>query len=209
MLKTTFKPQYKHEAAIIDCYDYFLANHDTQSPEALGWKNTDSQEKRFEAIYKVIAKTPNASILDVGCGLGDFLAYLQKNNYSFSKYWGIDINPNMVTFARQKHDCKVFERGNVFHIHEKYDFVIGSGLFTVATSTIEIFKTIKQAYDLANVAIMFNFLSDNIEKPDNSGWFLNTFNYKDLLHEFTNHFDRIEINRDYLPDEDFLIIIRK
>ena len=43
----------------------------------VGWGSKKTQKIRFENIYKYFDKN-NFSVLDVGCGLGDFYLFLKK-----------------------------------------------------------------------------------------------------------------------------------
>ena len=53
-------------------------------------------EKRRKIRYKILEQigiNDNSSVLDVGCGFGDFFQYLNIN-YKNIKYHGIDIVPD-------------------------------------------------------------------------------------------------------------------
>jgi ubiquinone/menaquinone biosynthesis C-methylase UbiE len=50
------------------------------SKEALGWKNEKNQLARFNALYN-INDLNNHSVLDLGCGIGDFLELSSKRFY--------------------------------------------------------------------------------------------------------------------------------
>ncbi|MFH1045737.1 MAG: class I SAM-dependent methyltransferase [Candidatus Omnitrophota bacterium] len=55
--------------------------------------------KDFEAIYAgYLPKEKNARILDLGCGMGNFLYYLKKNGYT--NFQGIDIGKEAIEFCR-------------------------------------------------------------------------------------------------------------
>jgi cyclopropane fatty-acyl-phospholipid synthase-like methyltransferase len=55
---------------------------------------------QFERNYeKFLPPSKKAKILDVGCGAGHFLYYLEKKG--FTDFLGIDISPQQVSFCRQ------------------------------------------------------------------------------------------------------------
>src|SRR5688572_31025014 len=55
-------------------YDALVARHGL-SHKALDWGSRDSQELRF-SVLAAIADLRGCSVLDVGCGLADFCAFL-------------------------------------------------------------------------------------------------------------------------------------
>lgn len=59
-----------------------------ESTEALGWKNTQSQQDRFRH-YADFADLSGREVLDVGCGHGDIYPYLKQHHGDF-QYTGID-----------------------------------------------------------------------------------------------------------------------
>ena len=71
------------------------------SKEALGWKNEKNQLARFNALYN-INNLNNHSVLDLGCGIGDFLELLNKNKI-VCNYTGIDHLKDFIEFAAQKY----------------------------------------------------------------------------------------------------------
>ncbi|WP_406685312.1 class I SAM-dependent methyltransferase [Seonamhaeicola sp. MEBiC1930] len=82
--------------------------------------HTDSKRNLFEKAYHVVRKwalkkklhlinsfnTNGKSILDVGCGTGDFLQIAQQNNWKVS---GIEPNEQARIIANQKTNNSVFE----------------------------------------------------------------------------------------------------
>ncbi|KKU75665.1 MAG: hypothetical protein UY00_C0036G0015 [Candidatus Wolfebacteria bacterium GW2011_GWA1_47_6] len=82
---------------ILSFYDQHIDEFGS-GPRAVGWSDTKSQETRFAAMCKV-GDLDNRSVLDVGCGLGDFYIYL-KDRYQGVEYTGIDINPRYIEQAK-------------------------------------------------------------------------------------------------------------
>ncbi len=75
MLKTKFKKQ------ILKFYNDFLLSTSINSPESVAWSNRESQYTRFDALFQ-IGVTENDSILDLGCGLGHMVDYLEQKKLS-------------------------------------------------------------------------------------------------------------------------------
>lgn len=71
------------------------------SPLTLGWKK-DCQRVRFKAAFEGLRKDEYLSILDVGCGFGDLLAYLRSESWA-GVYSGIDLVPELLLEARRRY----------------------------------------------------------------------------------------------------------
>ncbi len=104
------------------------------SYEAVNWGSQASQYARFD-VLSAIGELDGSTLLDVGCGLGEFLKYLQMNDKKVN-YTGVDICDEMIegAQARFKKAAGVkFKTGDVLEAKntEKYDYVISSGAFNI------------------------------------------------------------------------------
>ena len=90
---------------MIDYNNYFYQNQIKKKLKKnhliVGWGSRKTQVLRFENIYKYFNKD-NFSVLDVGCGLGDFYKFLKKKKIKF-KYSGIDINEDFINICKKKY----------------------------------------------------------------------------------------------------------
>jgi len=84
-----------------------LANQFGRDPRALDWGSRESQQLRF-SVLAAVGDLGGASILDVGCGQGDFLAWLIEQGIA-CQYTGIDITPSMIDHCRQRFGVEGFE----------------------------------------------------------------------------------------------------
>ena len=89
--------------------------------KSLGWGSDYSQKKRFDILLD-IGVDINDSVLDVGCGYGDF----SKN---FVDYLGIDLREDAIKMARNKYSDAKFELKSIYDINDTYDWVFASGIF--------------------------------------------------------------------------------
>lgn len=71
------------------------------------WVERNSAFHEADRAYLRFLVPENASVLEVGCGTGDTLAFLQP-----SRGVGIDLSPAMVERARQRHPGLEFHAGN-------------------------------------------------------------------------------------------------
>ncbi len=116
--------------AVTAHYEQALAAH---GPTARGvdWKDEAGQRLRHQQFLRLVGDDPDASILDLGCGYGDFLAFLRATGHR-GRYIGIDIAPAMVEAARRLHGegpDRVFLLGN--ETTETADYAIASGILNV------------------------------------------------------------------------------
>jgi len=84
---------------IISVFETKLMLHGDR-PEAVGWTET-GQRSRFEAMLDV-GDVSNSSILDFGCGKGDFYGFLREKGIPVT-YTGIDINGKLIDVAKSKY----------------------------------------------------------------------------------------------------------
>lgn len=81
--------------------EWYEKEYDYQARNILISKSYRTCHKKFLKIFKdVPAKT---KILDIGCGMGEFLAELQARG---AEVWGVDFNKNFTNIAQNKFDLK-------------------------------------------------------------------------------------------------------
>jgi len=68
--------------------------------KTLGWGDEEQQTYRFFQTLDSNINLENKNILDIGCGFGDYAAFLNNNNIKYNSYLGIDINPDLINEAK-------------------------------------------------------------------------------------------------------------
>ncbi|MEA3195191.1 MAG: hypothetical protein QOD26_3524 [Betaproteobacteria bacterium] len=133
---------------------------------ALGFGRRSSQEKRFGALA-ALGNFDGASLLDVGCGFGDFLAWLRARGVQ-PRYTGIDLTESMIErcrkrFAEDDVGSARFVVGDAlsWQSHTRYDYVIASGIFgyNAKDTRARIRPTLEHLFDITGKALAVNFLS--------------------------------------------------
>ncbi|WP_424810483.1 methyltransferase [Roseococcus sp. YIM B11640] len=71
-------------------------------PRGVDWNGEDSQRLRHAQFLRLLADDPQASVLDLGCGYGDFLGFLRSEGHR-GAFHGWDIAPEMIAAARGIH----------------------------------------------------------------------------------------------------------
>jgi len=174
---------------------------------SLNWGSKESQYLRFK-VLSYIDKLENKSILDVGCGLGDFYLWLNKNMIN-TDYLGIDITETFIKSAINKYGkdlfvCDNFLLDDVFK-NKTFDYVFASGIFATYTKEpISIYKKyITRMWDLANEGVGFNSLSSWTNEKDDSEYYADPNEIINLCRKFTN---KIVLKHNYHP-RDFTIFL--
>lgn len=98
-----------------------------------GWVDKKNQYKRFEILTKIGVKK-NDSILDIGCGVGELVKYLNIKKLAVN-YVGIDINPSYIQIAKERFPDSTFLNSNGWEmVISDFDWALASGVFTLETN---------------------------------------------------------------------------
>jgi SAM-dependent methyltransferase len=193
---------------VISKYNERLKIHGDSSPKSLGW-DKGNQELRFEVFLKYWEIKENYSILDFGCGFGDFGHYLRNQNIN-CKYTGVDINKSLINVAKNKklnnvnfHTIDFLKKG----LGERYDLIFSSGVHNIKIdnniSFIE--ETFKNFYNNSKIGFAINFMSDNANIKYDENYYSNPTKILALAYKFSK---RISLINNYMPYE-FTIFIDK
>ena len=135
---------------------------------AIGWKSKYSQQIRFTTFcdnYNFSKK----SVLDVGCGVGDFYHYLKALKKDVS-YIGIDSCELMVKAAKKAYPSGQFYTKWLEEYQPKirFDSVVASGVFAlrVADQKNYFLRQLQCAYSLASEILMVNILTTETPKKE-------------------------------------------
>lgn len=85
--------------------------------KTLGWGSKDQQVYRFKQTLMCEINFKGKTVLDIGCGFGDYFSFLKSNSVGIHKYIGWDINPNLINEGKKQHQGSTladFELKNLF-----------------------------------------------------------------------------------------------
>lgn len=200
---------WKHEDELnIRIYTDLIAEYGSDV-RALNWGGRESQHLRFSVLAQV-RRLNDTSLLDVGCGLGDFYEWLKHAHLNVD-YTGTDITPNMVEIAQQKFPEARFEWGNVFDKKEceieSYDVVVASGIFTYRqTASLFFLKAmIERMFSLCREAVAFNSLSGWASEKDEGEFYADPIETLAVCRALTPW---VVLRHDYHP-RDFTVYMYK
>lgn len=97
------------------------------SPRALKWRNKGAAHQRYRHLTGEL-NFEGKSVLDVGCGFGDVIWFIQRRAENFD-YTGIDIVPEFIKEARKRYPEYKFVAGDYFAepLESDFDIVLCSG----------------------------------------------------------------------------------
>jgi SAM-dependent methyltransferase len=122
--------QFRILSEVAKYYSAKLVSHGATS-QGVDWNGPDSHRLRHRQFLRLFEKCPHASIIDLGCGFGDFLHFLRNSGHQ-GRFVGYDIAPNMIEKARELYGEGDDRRWCVrAEPDETADFAIASGIFNV------------------------------------------------------------------------------
>ena len=116
--------------------------------------------RRLAAIYAFLIP-PGQRVLELGCGRGDLLAALRP-----SVGVGVDLSPEMIRQARERHAALRFVEGDVTELaaEEPFDFVVLSDLVNELWDVQQMFERLR-ALCTPKTRVILNFYSRLWEWP--------------------------------------------
>jgi SAM-dependent methyltransferase len=195
------------DRASIAYFDDLIDQHGVD-PRALDWGSRESQRLRFRVIAGV-GPLEGASLLDVGCGQGDFLAWLDEQGIR-ADYTGVDITPRMIEVARSRFPAARFEVRNLQEspVEERsYDYVVASGIFYLRkTEPVAFLKaTVEQLFRACRRAVVFNSLSSWAGQRDSGEFYADPLETLAFCRTLS---PKLAIRHDYHP-RDFTAFLYK
>ncbi len=174
---------------------------------ALSWRSREGQLARFRVLREIGIEN-HTTVLDVGCGFGDFKHYLDKQQLEVD-YHGIDVSPELIELARAHTPSGKFHCGDIFEYDpdsESVDFVIISGVLAepMGDQGYYVQRLIQRCYKVCRKGVAFNALNSD-EHPNTS---LQTFSPKEVSHWIQRMGATCSQRQGYLPG-DFTCYIYK
>lgn len=191
--------------------------------KSLGWGSVEQQRYRFEQTLTYPELFSGRSVLDIGCGFGDYLDFLDESAFPIQDYLGLDINPQLIGEAEKRHAGRAGARFEVRNLLADapagapvadvgvmlglLNFKLGGGVDNLTYSRM----MMERAFAMVGEALVVDFLSARLtssypredvvfyhEPADALGMAL------DLAHE-------VILKHDYqpIPQREFMIFLKK
>ncbi len=178
-------------------------------PRSLLWKERGAAHQRFRQFWAEIDFN-GQSVLDVGCGFGEFGKFLTKR-YQGVKYTGVDIVPEFIEAGKKLYpylELKVedFLRKDF----SKFDVVIASGVLNSNTENNLEYrkKAIARMFGFAKKILAFNMLGAHPQPqndPESNVWYADSLQILEYCMSLTR---RVILRASYHP-RDFTILLYK
>lgn len=131
------------------------------SAQGVHWNSKFTQYKRFEILTKCIKKDIKSStIIDVGCGFGEYYSYLFNNHKIPLKYTGVDCEEKMIDICNIRFPNEEFYMQNILTDELlNADYYLCSGAMNILQfDEVEIF--IKRCFEASTKGFIFNYLKN-------------------------------------------------
>ncbi|HUQ75538.1 MAG TPA: class I SAM-dependent methyltransferase [Burkholderiales bacterium] len=176
---------------------------------ALGFGRRASQEKRFAAVLG-LGSFHGKQLLDVGCGFGDLLAWLNSRGIE-PRYTGVDICRPMIERCRKRFagtDAR-FLIGDALTVaaDEPYDYVVASGIFGYAAKDTRsrVRPTLERLFGVTRIGMAVNFLSRRAATRSPGRLYLHP---ADVLQYALKLTPAVRLDHTYMPNDFTLCLYR-
>lgn len=193
---------------------------------ALGWGTSEQQRYRFAQTLRGPVELAGRTVLDIGCGFGDYRDFLVRSLPKAAPYQGWDVNPDLIAEAAHRH---ADDPGARFSIHDLMDpscddtppapvadvgvmlgvlnFNLGDRIDNYAYSEL----ALRRAWALVARALVVDFLSTirAADRPVDAWVFLH--DPARMLDVALTLSPRVTLKHDYLPipQREFMLFIER
>ena len=140
---------------------YAAFGHDVKT---VGWGSPASQALRFSVLCRGL-DLRGQRVLDIGCGLGDFVQWAEERYDASFDYTGLDVSSDLVAAARAKlgGEHRHFYADTLAQDGElgEFDVIVLSGTLTFRTqdNVATMRSLLTRAYARCRGAVCVNFMS--------------------------------------------------
>lgn len=157
---------------IIARYDERLNAHGA-SFSALASGTEERRATRFQILTEV-GITNGDSVLDLGCGFGDFAAYLTRKGVKVD-YTGYDINPSLIEEAKRRYPDRSFEVRDVLEDEfPRFDYIVSSSCFNLCMIEGDNYEFVDRilstCYQHADKGVSIDFLTSYVDQVSAEGF---------------------------------------
>jgi len=188
--------------ARVDQKVFYQNNYDTYgvSAEGVAWNGEQTQKRRFSAIASCLGDVKHDTLVDAGCGFGDFYLYLKGKNNLPKTYSGLDLCEPMVKEAKVRTGCKIIQRDILNQTIPMADWYVASGSMNLLTE-LETRIFIQHCFEKSRKGFVFNLLDGKKREGNYSYW--KPYDILELCRTFSQ---KVKLKEGYL-EGDFTIVL--
>ncbi|MCF6331273.1 MAG: class I SAM-dependent methyltransferase [Sulfurimonas sp.] len=173
--------------------------------KGVNWTSTDTQRVRFKTILEMLPSDLSShTIVDAGCGFGDFYIYLEKRNKLPKRYIGIDCFADMQIIASAITGCEIIIADIVKDEIPDAGYIVCSGAMNILKK-FETYQFIQNCYQACEHGFIFNILHGDDESDIYN--YITTKQIKHLAKELG--VDELKIKTGYIDDDITVGFFRK
>lgn len=141
--------------------------------DAIASGTEERHNLRFKISTEVGLQSGN-TVLDLGCGLGDYYQYLLDNKFDID-YTGYDINPQLIQIARKRFPLAKFETKDITtEDFPDFDYIVSSSCFNLPLREQDNYEFIGEilatCYRHANIGVSIDFNSCYVDFLSKEGF---------------------------------------
>jgi ubiquinone/menaquinone biosynthesis C-methylase UbiE len=154
---------------IIHRYDQRLKTYGA-TIQALASGSDERRRIRFDVLTE-FGIQPGDSILDLGCGFGDYLSYLHQRKLDV-KYTGVDINEKIIEIAKERFPSSDFRVLDIQDVEiNQFDYVVSTSSFNLRLENENNYDFIRNilevSYRIAHKGVAIDFLTSYVDFQGN------------------------------------------
>ena len=162
--------------------------------------NSGTEERRnirFQNLLE-IGIDQGDTVLDLGCGFGDFSQFLVEKGIVV-KYFGYDINPDLIHYARGKYPDRYFEIKDI--INERFgdfDYIVSTSCFNLPLVGQDNYaflgELLEICYNHSKKGVAIDFLSAYVDFKSKEGFHYSPEKIFKIAKKITK---RVQLRHDY------------
>lgn len=153
----------------------------------VGWNNVEVAKRRYKLVAGLIPEGCD-SVIDVGCGLGNFVEYLPAN---ITNYVGYDVFADYVDACTGKYPHYTFLQDDALAVNRQTECVVAIGVFTLmigyekAAYEDYFYKCILHlVINVASKRVIFTIFSDKAQNILPDHFHLNLGKFEDFCRKY-------------------------
>ena len=129
-----------------------------ETAKGVQWQSTQTQELRFKVLRSLLPEDlSELTLVDAGCGFGDFYRYLNRCSALPGRYIGLDVMEPMVEVARRRTGCEIRVCDVLNDRLPSADYYVCSGAMNNLTRD-ESWCFIRRCFEASTNGFIFNLL---------------------------------------------------
>jgi SAM-dependent methyltransferase len=191
--------------------------------KTLGWGTVEQQLYRFLQTLDYGLNFSGKTVLDIGCGFGDYYMFLKDKHIGVKNYIGWDVNFDLISENKKKYKSNKdvsFEVTNILESHSNVKAFADIGVMLGVLNfnlkdTLDNYEyskiIIKKAFNLVNEVLIVDFLSSYLTESYQKEDFV-FYHKPELMLEYAFSLSNNAIlKHDYLPipQKEFMLFIFK